>query len=188
MSFKKIISTYLVHLNVISILKKKTAEKANFKIKNLGDCIRLSNLILEINDEFISYNTLRRFYGIVKSPKKTSTKTLDILSRFNDYNDYGHFLKSFKFENKWKQQNDLYEVMSHEKDKGILQLVQKSLKHKENHIGITIQILRELIITKKYNLLIQVFELEELAFDKLSYDEITHIGNGVGLLLRNFKS
>ena len=172
---------------MVSILKKKTAEKANFKIKNLGDCIRLSNLILEINDEFISYNTLRRFYGIVKSPKKTSTKTLDILSRFNDYSDYGHFLKSFKFENKWKQQNDLYEVMSNENDEGILQLAQKSLKHKENHIGITIQILRELIITKKYNLLIQVFELEELNFNKLSYDEITHIGNGVGLLLRNFK-
>ena len=171
---------------MISILKKKTAEKANFKIKNLGDCIRLSNLILEVNDEFISYNTLRRFYGIVKSPKKTSTKTLDIISRFNDYNDYGHFLKSFKFENKWKQQNDLYEVMSHGKDKGVLQLVQKSLKQKENHIGIVIQILRELFISKRYHLLIQVFGLKELAFDKLSYDEVTHIGNGVGLLLRNF--
>ena len=46
--------------------------------------------------EFISYNTLRRVLCIVKSPKKTSTKTLDILSRFNDYKDYGHFLKSFK--------------------------------------------------------------------------------------------
>ena len=170
---------------MISILKKKTAEKANFKIRNLGDCIRLSNLILEVNDEFISYNTLRRFYGIVKSPKKTSTKTLDILSRFNDYKDYGHFLKKFKFENKWKRQNDLYEVMSHENDQGILELVKKSLKQKENYIGIIIQILRELIITKKYDLLIQVFELEELSFDKLSYDDVTHIGNGVGLLLRN---
>lgn len=171
---------------MINILKKKTAEKANFKIRNLGDCIRLSNLILEVNDEFISYNTLRRFYGIVKSPKKTSTKTLDILSRFNDYKDYGHFLKKFKFENKWKRQNDLYEVMSHENDQGILELVKKSLKQKENHIGIVIQILRELIVTKKHDLLIQVFELEELNFDKLNYDEITHIGNGVGLLLRNF--
>ena len=113
---------------MVSILKKKTAEKANFKIKNLGDCIRLSNLILEINDEFISYNTLRRFYGIVKSPKKTSTKTLDILSRFNDYSDYGHFLKSFKFENKWKLQNDLYEYMHDGNSKEIIQFVKKTLK------------------------------------------------------------
>ena len=43
------------------------------------------------------------------------------------------------------KQNDLYEVMSKQNDEGIQMLAQKS-PHKENHIGITIQILRELII------------------------------------------
>ena len=92
---------------MIQILKKKTSEKVGFKIENLGNCVQLSNSILEVNDEFLSYNTIRRFYGLVKSPKKTSKKTLDIISRYNGYHNYSHFSKSFKFENKWKLQNDL---------------------------------------------------------------------------------
>ena len=169
---------------MIYILKKKTSEKLGFKIENLGACIQLSNTILEVNDEFLSYNTIRRFYGLVKSPKKTSKKTLDIISRYNGYHDYSHFTKSFKFENKWKLQNDLYEYMHDGNSKEIIQFVKKTLRYKDDHIGIIIQIIRELILLKKYEIITAVFELEELSFNKLTYDEISHIGNGIGLLLR----
>ena len=43
---------------MIGILKKKTSEKLGFRIENLGACIQLSNTILEVNDEFLSYNTI----------------------------------------------------------------------------------------------------------------------------------
>tara|TARA_B100001121_G_scaffold258457_1_gene237126 strand:- start:16 stop:1260 length:1245 start_codon:yes stop_codon:yes gene_type:complete len=169
---------------VIQILKKKTSEKVGFKIENLGNCVQLSNTILEVNDEFLSYNTIRRFYGLVKSPKKTSKKTLDILARYNGYHDYSHFTKSFKFENKWKLQNDLYEQMHDGNSKEIVLFVKKTLRYQNDHIGIIIQIIRELLILKKYEIITDIFELKELNFNKLTYDEITHIGNGLGLLLR----
>ena len=170
---------------MIQILKKKTSEKVGFKIENLGNCVQLSNTILEVNDEFLSYNTIRRFYGLVKSPKKTSKKTLDILSRYNGYHDYSHFSKSFKFENKWKLQNDLYEQMHDGNSNEIVLFVKKTLRYQNDHIGIIIQIIRELLILKKYEIITDIFELDELNFNKLTYDEITHIGNGIGLLLRS---
>ncbi len=169
---------------MIGILKKKTSEKLGFRIENLGACVQLSNIILEVNDEFLSYNTIRRFYGLVKSPKRTSKKTLDIISRYNGYHDYSHFSKSFKFENKWKLQNDLYEHMHDGDSKEIILFVKKTLRYKNDHISIVIQIIRELMLLNKFEIITAIFELEELSFNKLTYDEISHIGNGIGLLLR----
>ena len=170
-----------------NILKKKTSEKVGFKIKNLRSCVQLSNIILENNDEFVSYNTLRRFYKIVNGTNLPSKKTLDILSRFNGYNNYQHFIKTYKFENKWKLQNDVYEIQNSNDDNLLLIFLKKVLKSKENHISIVIQILRELLLQKKYNQLYKAIAIEELKIENLTYDEVAHIGNGIGLLLRKIK-
>ncbi len=169
---------------MLKILKKKTSEKVGFKIKDLSSCIQLSNIILENNDEFVSYNTLRRLYKIVKGTNLLSKKTLDILSRFNGYHNYQHFIKTYKFENKWKLQNDVYEIQNTNDLNLLINFLNKVLKSKENHVSIVIQILRELLLQKKYNQLYKVLALKELKIEKLTYDEVTHIGNGIGLLLR----
>ena len=52
---------------MIEILKKRTIENSGLKMNKLGDCIALSNHILEKHDEFISYNTLRRFFGVINN-------------------------------------------------------------------------------------------------------------------------
>ena len=169
---------------MLKILKKKTSEKVGFKIKDLSSCIQLSNIILENNDEFVSYNTLRRLYKIVKGTDLSSKKTLDILSRFNGYHNYQHFIKTYKFENKWKLQNDVYEIQNSNDINLLVTFLKKVLKSKENHVSIVIQILRELLLQKKYNQLYKVLAIKELKIEKLTYDEVTHIGNGIGLLLR----
>ncbi|MAW84716.1 MAG: hypothetical protein CL832_10045 [Crocinitomicaceae bacterium] len=169
---------------MINILKKKTSEKVGFKIKDLNSCIQLSNIILENNDEFVSYNTLRRLYKIVKDTELPSNKTLDILSRFNGYHNYQYFIKTYKFENKWKLQNDVYEIQNSNDINLLLTFLKKILKSKENHISVLIQILRELLLQKKYHQLYKIFALKELEIKNLTYDEVTHIGNGIGLLLR----
>ena len=133
---------------MINILKKKTSEKVGFKIKDLNSCIQLSNIILENNDEFVSYNTLRRLYKIVKDTELPSNKTLDILSRFNGYHNYQYFIKTYKFENKWKLQNDVYEIQNSNDINLLLTFLKKILKSKENHISVLIQILRELLLQK----------------------------------------
>ena len=59
---------------MLNILKKKTFERVGFKINNLGSAIQLSNIILEEKDEFISYNTIRRLFKIVKTNENPSKK------------------------------------------------------------------------------------------------------------------
>ena len=171
----------------MSILKRKTSEKVGFKINNLGSANQLSNMILEFNDEYISYNTIRRLYGIVKTNEKPSKKTLDIISRFNGYNNYNHFTKTFKYENKWKLQNDVYEILNKKDLNQLLFFLKKTLKAKEDHVSIVIQILRELFLQKRYYELYKALEIEELKIENLTYDEVAHIGNGIGLLLRKIK-
>ena len=54
---------------MIEILKQKTEVKIGININNRGDCVKLSNAILEVTDKELSYNTLRRLYHIVKGEK-----------------------------------------------------------------------------------------------------------------------
>ena len=46
-------------------------------MNKLGDCITLSNYILEKHDQFISYNTLRRFFGVINNNTQPSSLTLE---------------------------------------------------------------------------------------------------------------
>lgn len=172
---------------MLNILKKKTFERVGFKIKNLGSAIQLSNIILEEKDEFISYNTIRRLFKIVKTNENPSKKTLDIISRFNGYNNYNHFIKTFKYENKWKLQNDIYEILNKMDLDLLIHFIRKNLRAKEDHVAIVIQVLRELFLQKRYHELYKTLEIEELKIENLTYDEVAHIGNGIGLLLRKIK-
>ena len=172
---------------MLNILKKKTFERVGFKINNLGSAIQLSNIILEEKDEFISYNTIRRLFKIVKTNENPSKKTLDIISRFNGYNNYNHFIKTFKYENKWKLQNDIYEILNKMDLDLLIHFIRKNLRAKEDHVAIVIQVLRELFLQKRYHELYKTLEIEELKIENLTYDEVAHIGNGIGLLLRKIK-
>lgn len=172
---------------MLNILKKKTFERVGFKINNLGSAIQLSNIILEEKDEFISYNTIRRLFKVVNTNENPSKKTLDIISRFNGYNNYNHFIKTFKYENKWKLQNDIYEILNKMDLDLLIHFIRKNLRAKEDHVSIVIQVLRELFLQKRYYELYKALEIEELKIENLTYDEVAHIGNGIGLLLRKIK-
>ena len=71
-------------------LKNITEEKIGFRIKTLKDSKRLSQIIAKENDVDISYNTIRRFFGVVKNVQ-ASNFTLDTLSRFNGFENYSDF-------------------------------------------------------------------------------------------------
>ena len=76
-------------------LKNNVSYKCGFKIKNRGDCVRLSQMIsMELGID-LSYNTLRRLYGIVQGTSPSST-TLNTLSKYVGYNSYVDFCASPK--------------------------------------------------------------------------------------------
>ena len=69
----------------------------------------------------------------------------------------------------------------------LIHFIRKNLRAKEDHVTIVIQVLRELFLQKRYHELYKTFEIEELKIENLTYDEVAHIGNGIGLLLRKIK-
>ena len=105
-------------------LRDITEEKIGFKIKGLKDSKRLSQIIAKENDIAISYNTIRRFFGVVKNVQ-ASNFTLDTLSKFNSFENYSDFLINFKLRNKWKQEFEVTKIIHKDEDDILLKYIRQ---------------------------------------------------------------
>tara|TARA_B100000767_G_C19773877_1_gene541526 strand:- start:2309 stop:3565 length:1257 start_codon:yes stop_codon:yes gene_type:complete len=169
---------------MIEMLRKRTIENTGLTMTSLGHCIQLSNYILEKHDTFISYNTLRRFFGVIANETKPSALTLDILSRFNGYKNYMHFSRLFKYDNQWKLQNDIYEIMNHSDTRIFIEEIEKKINKTSDFVSILVQVVRELLLEKRYDDVIGILSIKQLEISNISYDEAVNVANGIGSLLR----
>lgn len=167
----------------IEELKKTTESKLKFKVNNLGDCILLSDIILETIDESINYNTLRRLYNIIPNVK-TRTKSLDILSKFNGYNNFAHFIKTYSFRERLKYRNKIYKFISKPTENELSKIIYEIRNFSEDFIDLIIFFSRELIYNNDFHYLDELFKLKEMRFENLSYNEVLDIGNSVGIIFR----
>jgi hypothetical protein len=168
---------------MIAILKKEIENKLDQKILNRGDCELLSNAILETIDIKISYNTIRRLFGLAPNVK-ANKKTLNTLSKYIGYKHYIHFTQTY-LQKEPKNLSVLVFRAVYNADKAeIIKLVQNTKSSHEDFVSFIIILSRELLYNKQYSILNQVFELDELAYEKFSYSEALFIGNSIGLLLR----
>ena len=122
-------------------LKEITETKIGFKIKSLKDSKRLSQIIAKENDISISYNTIRRFFGVVKNVQ-ASNFTLDTLSKFNSFENYYDFLINFKLRNKWRQEFEISKIIHNDEDNKLLEYIDSSLGQKTSFNLKLIQIIR----------------------------------------------
>lgn len=173
----------MVHFIVIEILKQKTEVKIGINISNRGDCVKLSNAILEVTDRELSYNTLRRLYRVVDGGKP-SDKTLDILSQFNGYKNYQHFIDSFPYENSLKHQFESFHLLSKPNPIELINFIIHLKKISKNFTTILIQIIRELFYQENFQLINKIFNLDILKINNYTYDEVLQIGNSIGFIFR----
>jgi len=152
-------------------------------VLNRGDCELLSNLILETIDIEISYNTIRRLFGLAVNVK-ASKKTLNTLAKFVGYKNYIHFMQTHLEEETQNLSILIFRVVYQADKAEVIKLVQTTKISSENFLNFVIILSRELLYNKHYDLLNQVFELDELAYDNFSYSEVLFIGNAIGLVLR----
>ena len=86
------------HLDIdayqISLLKELVEKKFGFAVRTKTDCDKLADLIENNTKQFISVNTLRRFFEVMPSESKPSLETLNILSRFCGHTDFYEFDRS----------------------------------------------------------------------------------------------
>ena len=168
---------------MLAILKKEIEKKLGQKILNRGDCELLSNAILETIDIEISYNTIRRLFGLAPNVK-ANKKTLNTLAKFIGYKHYIHFTQTYLQKEPKNLSVLVFRAVYHADKAEIIKLVQNTKSSHEDFVSFIIILSRELLYNKQYSILNQVFELEELAYDNFSYSEVLFIGNSIGLLLR----
>ena len=163
-------------------LKKLTIKNAGFAIEDRGDCVLLSEIILEKTDEYISYNTLRRIFGLI-TYVKPNQNTLNTIAKFNGYNNYSHYIKIAPHKAYWSEKEKLYSLINGEPDDIILYINNSKFKN-EFELDFIISLCRELIYLNKLELFEQVLNSNYFNYDNLNYSEILHFGNSVGELLK----
>ena len=169
---------------MINILKTITQKKLGFRIDDYNTSKKLSEIIYIETGFEISYNTLRRFFGIVKSVKP-SNYTLNTLSVFNGFKSYTDFVMNFHLKNRWKEDFQIVSLMDDRKKK-ILKYIQTNLHSKREFVLKLTQIIRELMLIKDYDLLLQIFSLDQMNFNYFNFDDVAYIGNCTGPLLKTF--
>ena len=164
-------------------LREITEVKIGFKIKSLKDSKRLSQIIAKENDINISYNTIRRFFGVVKNVQ-ASKFTLDTLSKFNSFDNYSDFLINFNLRNKWRQEFEISRIIHNNEENRLVEYIDSSLGQKKSFNLRLIQIIRELLLIGNFNLIRRIFELKKMNAHNFDYDQKVLIGMSIGYLLR----
>ncbi len=167
---------------VINNLKIITQKKAGFKISNYNTSKRLSDIVYIETGIEVSYNTLRRFFGVVKSVKP-SNHTLNALAIFNGFTDYNDFIINYHLKNKWKQDFELADLYN-QSNTHILDYINSNLHVKRQFIQKLVQIVRELILVRNYTLLNQIFNASKMAFNEFNFDDVAYFGNCIGPIVK----
>ncbi len=168
---------------MIEQLKDLTEKNIGFKIKNRGDCHKLSEQIAISIDEEISYNTLRRFFGLDKKTKPNS-RTLNILARFNGFESFADFSQLFPSKFNWRLKEFSYNLLNNNDSTELVNFISLIKQIDNDALDVIISILRELILKNEISTLKKIFDLETLNPKNFSYSKLLHFGNSVGLLLR----
>ena len=168
---------------MIDVLKKEIENQYGSKILDRGDCEFIANYILEQYDTNISYNTLRRFFGLVEKTKP-NTRTLNALSKYAGFKSYSHFIDTYHFKEERNFHQIVYHTIYRGKPSEIIRLVNSAYESKEDFPQTLILIVRELYYSGNNDLIDIIFNLKELHYSNFSYTELLYIGNSIGLIFR----
>ena len=166
-------------------LKNNISIKSGFKIKNRGDCVRLSSMISIETDYDLSYNTLRRFYGIVKGTAP-SERTLNILSKYVGFSSYKDFCFNYPQKKNWAIYQRIYNSLYTDADYS-LKLMENEFSRQEEYIDLLIVLICGATVIKQFLILKKVFNSELLNPERFNYSESLYFGNCVGPIFRDTK-
>ena len=168
---------------MIKQLKNLTEKTIGFKITNRGDCQKLSEQIFVSIDEEISYNTLRRFFGLDKETKPNS-KTLKILARFNGFESFADFSQLFPKQSNWYLKEVAYDLLNLNESTDLVNFIKSIEQINNDSLDVVILVLRELILKNEISTWKTIFDLEILNPINYKYSELLLLCNSIGLLLR----
>jgi len=162
-------------------LKIKIEQKCGFDIKSKKDCLVLSDIIYYETSYDLNYNTLRRFFGIIKGTKPSGT-TLDILSIYVGYESYSQFCSKYPIKQTWDYNQKIFNII-YVDPSAALEIIEKNNDRSEYYIELLIMLVYGSSIQKKYDSLKFIFNSELLNPERFSYSQMLYFGNCIGPII-----
>ena len=157
-------------------------KKSGLTVQSRGDCEFLSSLILQETDQFISYNTLRRLFGLARAGKPRR-QTLDTLAQFCGFKNYGEYCGVQPKLNLWKQREKLYNVLADENPQGVLGFFSE-LEDGLMKLELLMVVLREAYISCKDHLIMDLLDSDAYPLESQPYTYQIHVAIAMGLVIR----
>ena len=170
---------------MIDELKSEIEKTFNKKIINRGDCEALAQDIYEINGVMLSYNTLRRLFGLAEY-RKPRESSLNLLAHYCGYQSYEVFCRRFTEKNTWPSWEQLFVLLSQGNTDTLIDFLINKKTQRDNFTVSLAICIRELIRKRDLPNLTRLFREPAFQFSNLSYDDALQIGGVVGLKFRDF--
>lgn len=116
---------------LIQLLKIEIQKKFGNPISYAANCEVLSEQIQNVTKRTVSISTLKRFFGIIKSPFSPSKYTLDTLAIYVDFDNWQEFANHFENEKQFISQEQIWDDFKKENNV----ITQTSLKSLKDKIG-----------------------------------------------------
>lgn len=169
-------------------LIRKVEIKIGRQILRRGDCQYLSDRISNEYNKTLSYNTIRRAFGLdFNSNVKASKSTLDILSNFIGYNSYDEYNRLSNYSDKWTLKLNICSLINRMDSDEIINHLNSAWCKNENFSISFVGVIRELLLLGEISLTIDIILKSKIDLYDLNYSELLFIGNGIGSVLRKIK-
>lgn len=173
---------------MIGELKKVIESKLGRQIERRGDCQFLSDRINEELNAFLSYNTIRRVFGVENGCEiKPRISTLNILAQFVGYKSFELFKNNADWSRKWSTQLRVNGWIDRMDDQEIISELTLARHRNDDFSMSLVIILRELFLLGNIKLIDKIFKNPNFKLDHLTYSELLFLANGVGSILRKIK-
>ena len=151
-------------------------------VQTRGDCEFLSSLILQETDQFISYNTLRRLFGLARAGKPRR-QTLDTLAQFCGFKNYSEYCGAQPKLNRWKQRERLYNVIADKSTPGVIAFFNE-LENDLMKLELLLVVLREAYISSNDHLIMALLDSDAYQLQSQPYTYQIHVAIAMGLAIR----
>lgn len=169
---------------MISRLKNDVTKTCGFVVTHRGHCELLSKLILERTDTFVSYNTLRRLWGLTTPGGTPHVRTLDALAQYCGYADYANYNVAAPKMAFWHQQAELHRLLSKEDKQPLFLFLQTSVDGLEK-MQLLLDTLRHLLLTRDVDATLSFLDIELYKPNDYPYAYQIHFASSVGQLIQS---
>ena len=169
---------------MIDRLKQEVEKVFGQKVKKRRDCEGLAVDLYAKTGVVISYNTLRRLFGLIEF-REPRLSTLDALSKYVGFSSYRDFAIRFQSADEWPKWENLFFSIDQKEVSELVDMFTYRLSQNEDFTYSFTVLLRELIYRRDLASLQIILAQETWSFRRLPYESALKIGVVIGRQFRH---